>query len=75
MKTSQLNVGRIKMFAIKTIINFISVRSVSILIVSLCVGILLSCSGGDVGSPEFNISTGGFKPNDPDFTVKKTFFL
>jgi hypothetical protein len=61
------------MFAIKTIINLISVRSVSILIISLCVGILLSCSTGDVSSPELNISGGGFKPSDPEFTVEKTF--
>jgi hypothetical protein len=26
-----------------------------------------------VGSPEVNISAGGFKPSDPEFTVEKTF--
>jgi hypothetical protein len=61
------------MFAIKTIINLISIRSVSILIMLLCAGILLSCSSGDVGSPDFNFSTGGFTISDPDFTAKKTF--
>ena len=37
MKSLHLKLGRIKMFAIKTIINLNSVRSVSILIISLCV--------------------------------------
>jgi len=60
------------MNAIKTINSFISVRSVSILIILLCVGILLSCSSGDVGSPDFTISTGGFEISDPEFTADKT---
>lgn len=60
------------MNAIKTIINLISVRSVSILMIFLCVGILLSCSGS-VSGPEFNISADGFNISDPEFTVKKTF--
>ena len=61
------------MFGNKTFISLLSVRSVSFLITFLCVGILLSCSGGGGGGPEFNISAGGFKPSDPDFTVEKTF--
>jgi hypothetical protein len=60
------------MIAIKTIINLISVRSVSVLMTFLCVGILLSCSGS-VSGPEFNISAEGFNISDPEFTVKKTF--
>jgi hypothetical protein len=61
------------MSAIKTITNLISVRSVSILIISLFLGLLLSCSGGDVNYPDLNFSGGGFKSSDPPFTVKKTF--
>ena len=58
------------MIAIKTIINLISVRSVSILMTFLCVGILLSCSGS-VSGPEFNISADGFNISDPDFRVQE----
>jgi osmotically-inducible protein OsmY len=72
MKSTQLKLRRIKMNAIKTINNLISVRLVSNLIISLCVGILLSCSGGDVSGPEINFSGGGFKDNDPEFTADKT---
>jgi hypothetical protein len=39
---------------------------------SLCVGILFSCSGGDVNGPQLNISTDGFNISDPEFTVKET---
>lgn len=60
------------MIAINTIINLISVRSVSILITFLCVGILFSCSGG-VSGPKINFSGAVFNSSDPDFTVKKTF--
>jgi CubicO group peptidase (beta-lactamase class C family) len=38
------------MFDIKTFINLLSVRSTSILIICLCIGFLLSCSGGGGGS-------------------------
>jgi len=61
------------MFGNKTFISLLSVRSASFLITFLCVGILLSCSGGGGSGPEFNVSAGGFKPSDPDFTVEKTF--
>jgi len=61
------------MFVIKTIINLISIRSISILIISLCVGTLLSCSGGDVTGQQFNISTDGINFSDPEFTVNDTF--
>jgi len=60
------------MIAINTIINLISVRSVSILMTFLCVGILSSCSGS-VSGPEINFPGVGFNSSDPDFTVKKTF--
>ncbi len=40
-------------------------------IVILCVGILLGCSGGDVGSPDWNVHFGGFGSGDTDFTVVK----
>jgi hypothetical protein len=73
MKSTQLTLRRIKMKTNKTMNNLISVKSVSILVISLCVGILLSCSSGDVGSPDFNFSTGGIKFGDPKFTAKKTF--
>jgi hypothetical protein len=61
-----------KMFAIKNSINSLPVRFITILIISLCVSLLLGCSG-DVGSPDFNFSTDGFKFNDTKFTVDKTF--
>jgi hypothetical protein len=61
------------MFDIKTFINLFLVKSTSILIVCVSIGFLLGCSTGDVGSPEFNISGGGFKTSDPDFTAEKTF--
>ena len=57
----------------KTMNNLISGKSVAIVVISLCVGILLSCSSGDVGSPDFNFSTGGIKFDDPKFTAKKTY--
>ena len=46
------------MFAIKNSTNSLSVRFVSILIISLCVGILLSCSG-EVSGPQVNVSGSG----------------
>jgi CubicO group peptidase (beta-lactamase class C family) len=54
------------MFAIKTLINLLSVRTVSFLISFLCVGILSSCSGGggDWSGPEINISGGKFLIED-----------
>ena len=61
------------MKAIKKLNNLISVRPLSILIIPLCFGLLLSCSGGDVNGPEFNISADGFKFNDQDFTAGKIF--
>ena len=61
------------MLAITTIVNLTSVRTVSILIFWLCVGILLGCSGGSVSGPEFNISADGFNISDPDFTAQETF--
>ena len=61
------------MFAIKNFINSLSIRFVAILIISLCVGILLGCSGGDVNFPDVNISAGGFKFSNSQFTVDKTF--
>lgn len=61
------------MFVIKTIGHLISIRSVSILIILLCVGILFGCSGGDINGPQFNISTDGFNIKDPEFTVEDTY--
>ena len=64
MKSLQINLRRVKMFGIKPIVNYLSFRSTVFLITFLCVGIFLSCSGGDVGSPEINISGGGFPFKD-----------
>jgi hypothetical protein len=61
MKSLQLKLGRIKMFAIKTLINLLSVRSASILIVCLCIGILLGCSA-EVNGPQ--IVPGDWTPKD-----------
>jgi hypothetical protein len=65
MKSLELKLGKVKMFGIKTIIKSISVGTASFLITFLCVGILLSCSGGGGGGngPEFNIPDGGFPFN------------
>jgi len=71
MNSLQLKIRRIKMNAIKSTINLISVRSVTILIILLCVGILLGC--GDVSGPELHVSAAGFKFIDSKFTVDKTF--
>ena len=71
MNAMQFKSGRIKMNAIKNLNNLISVRSLSILIIPLCLGLLLSCSGGDVNGLEFNISTDGINFNDQDFTAGK----
>jgi hypothetical protein len=73
MNAMQFKTGRIKMNSIKKLNNLISVRPLSILIIPLCLGLLLSCSGGDVNGPEFNISTDGFNFNDQDFTAGKIF--
>ncbi len=60
------------MLATKTLVKIIPAKSVSILLISLFVAILVSCSGGDVNGPNFNVSTGGFPIEGPDFTVQKT---
>ena len=73
MNATQFKPGRIKMNAIKNLNNLISVRPLSILIIPLCLGLLLSCSGGDVNGPEFNISTDGINFNDQGFTAGKIF--
>ena len=64
MKSFQFNLRRVKVFGTKPIVNYLSFRSTVFLITFFCVGILLSCSGGDVGSPEINISGGGFPFKD-----------
>lgn len=60
------------MSAIKTVNQFMPVRSVSIFMMLLWVALLLSCSGGDVNGPQYRFSTGGFTIKDPDVTVNKT---
>ena len=52
MKPLQLRLGGTKMFTIKAFFNLLSVRSASILIIFLCIGLLSGCSG------ESNISGG-----------------
>jgi hypothetical protein len=63
MKSLQLILRRTKKAAIRTFINLFSVRTVPFLIGFLCVGILLSCSGGGGSGPEINISGDGFPFN------------
>jgi len=58
------------MLAIRTFINSLSIRSTSILLAFVCIGLLMGCSG-DVGSPEFHVSGAGFKVRNPDFTAEK----
>jgi hypothetical protein len=60
MKSLQLRLGGTKMFDSKTSTNLFSVKSASLLITFLCIGFLLSCSGGDVSGPEINVSGLGF---------------
>ena len=58
MKSLQLNSGGTKMFTIKSFLNSLSLRSVSFLIICLCIGFLLSCSG-EVNGPQVNVSGSG----------------
>lgn len=58
------------MFAIRTFIHSSSIRSASIVLVLVCIGFLMGCSG-DVASPSFNVSGSGFKIRIPDFTAEK----
>ena len=46
------------MFTIKSFLNSLSFRSVSFLIICLCIGFLLSCSG-EVNGPQVNVSGSG----------------
>ena len=64
MKSLQFNLRKVKVFGIKPIVNYLSFRSTVFLITFLCVGIFLSCSGGDVGSPEIHISGSVFPIKD-----------
>jgi hypothetical protein len=63
MKSLQLNSGEKKMVATKAFINLFSVKSVSILIVCVCIGFLLSCSG-EVNGPQVNVSGSGIFKTD-----------
>lgn len=72
MKTSQLRFGGKKIMDTKTFTNSFLVRLASILIISLCIGFFLSCSGGGSGQ-EFNITGGGFQSGNSNFRVEKNF--
>ena len=57
MNSLQLKSGGEKMVAIKAFINLFSVKSVSILIVCVCIGFLLGCSAeGTISGPTINAS-------------------
>lgn len=60
------------MFTIRTFINSLSTRSVSILLTFICIGLLMGCTG-DISGPNINFSADGFKVSDPEFTMQKTF--
>lgn len=60
MKSLQLKLKGAKMFDSKLATSLFSAKSAVLLIAFMAVGILSGCSTGDVGSPEFNISGGGF---------------
>jgi hypothetical protein len=64
MKPLPLKLGGNKMFAIKTSINLFSVKSVSILIICVFIGLLLGCSAEGEISGTNNFS-GGWIPVDP----------
>jgi len=51
------------MFTIKSFQNSLSFRSVSFLIICLCIGFLLSCSG-EVNGPQVEVSGSGFIKDD-----------
>jgi CubicO group peptidase (beta-lactamase class C family) len=64
MNSLQLKSGGGKMVAIKNFINLLSVKSVSILIVCVCIGVLLGCSAeGTISGPTIN-TAGGWVPLD-----------
>jgi len=64
MNSLQLKSGGGKMVVIKTFINLFSVKSVSILIVCVCIGFLLGCSAeGTISGPTIN-TAGGWIPLD-----------
>ena len=50
------------MFTIKSFLNSLSFRSVSFLIICVCIGFLISCSA-EVNGPKINVSGGGIKPD------------
>ena len=60
------------MFTIRTFINSLSTRSTSIMLAIICIGLLMGCTG-DISGPEINFSADGFKFNDPEFSMQKSF--
>jgi len=72
MKTSQLTFRWVRAIDNKTSANSLLARTASILIISLCIGFILGCSGS-VGSPEINYSGGGFQKRNSGFTAEKTY--
>jgi hypothetical protein len=64
MKSTQLNSGGTKMFTVKSFLISLSFRSVSFLIICLCIGFLLGCSAeGTISGPTIN-TAGGWIPLD-----------
>ena len=60
------------MFTIRTFINSLPTRSASIILVFVCIGLSMGCTG-DISGPEINFSADGFKFNDHEFSMQKTF--
>jgi hypothetical protein len=65
MKSFQLKSGGTKMFAFKNFLNSLSLRSVSFLIICLCIGFLLGCSAeGTISGPTINTAVNGIFNQD-----------
>ena len=65
MKSFQLKSGGTKMFAIKNFHNALLLRSVSFLIICLCIGFLLGCSAeGTISGPTINTAVDGIFNQD-----------
>ena len=71
MTSLRLTLGMKRRCDIKTFINLISVRSLCVLIICLCIGFLLSCSGGGSGSETDVNSLEYVEPEEVGYSSEK----
>lgn len=71
MTSLRLTLGMKRRCDIKTAINLISVRSSCVLIICLCIGFLLSCSGGGSGSETDVNSLEYVEPEEVGYSSEK----